>query len=81
MKIRRPRPPKALPTAEDRQSLDFSRFYNPTPSELPSAGIAFTRLLSIATEVCGREIRELGQLRTKGEVERVKRALRKEKRG
>jgi hypothetical protein len=71
----------ASPSHRDREALDFARFLHPYKSEAgPMPGLSFSRLFGIATKVCGREIRELGEIRSKAEVSKIKNEIRRLKR-
>jgi len=43
-------------------------------------GVSYQRLLEIATEVCGFVVKDLAEVRTRGEFERIHMRLREEKR-
>jgi hypothetical protein len=85
MFIKRPRTRAELAlgaTARDREALDFMRLWRSAPAEGgPVPGLPFTQLLRIASEVCHRPITELGQIRTQGEVSRIKERIRRMKNG
>lgn len=75
-------PPKITvkPTKRDRSALDFSRFHSDYFNGCePQRGVSYERLLAIATEVCGYEIRDLSQVWSKKAMERIKMRLKEEK--
>jgi hypothetical protein len=70
------------PMAKDRQTLDFSRFLiHVTADGGPVPGISYLTMLRIATEVCGREITELTQVKTKAELKRIAAKVKELKKG
>lgn len=71
--------PTEAPTSKDRELVDFSRFPFFSNNQMqPVMGVSYSRLLEIATGVCRRKITELTEIRTKAQLEKVRRLVRRE---
>ena len=79
MEIKRPKTePRAPLTARDRESLDFGRLLAPPKAGGPTPGLSYSKLLEIATDVCGITVTaDLSQIRTKQQVKKIKERIKR----
>lgn len=66
-------------TAKDRELVDFSRYPFITNNQMqPVGGVTFSRVLEIATVVCHKEVKDLIDITSKSQLERIRRLVRQE---
>lgn len=71
--------PTTLPTAKDRELVDFSRFpFISNNQAQPVLGVAFSRVLEIATEVSHKEVKDLVDIKSVAQLQKIRRLVREE---
>lgn len=65
--------PTAMPTAKDRELVDFSRF-----PFISNNQAQLSRVLEIATEVCHKEVKDLVDIKSVAQLQKIRRLVRGE---